>query len=62
MGTTISLDPFIANLRAKLPPETRDTFTDEQLIRLKAALGGAYSREGRNASRAWRLRPRWQSS
>lgn len=33
-------DHFIRNLLAKLPAESRDTFSDVQLMGLKAALGG----------------------
>lgn len=33
-------DPFIRELLAKLPGQSSVTFTDEQLVALKAALGG----------------------
>ncbi|HLA28057.1 MAG TPA: hypothetical protein VJZ49_09205 [Syntrophales bacterium] len=39
-ANTISHDHFIRSLLAKLPAESRDTFSDAQLIGLKAALGG----------------------
>ena len=33
-------DPFVRGLLAKLPASARATFSDEQLLALKAALGG----------------------
>lgn len=39
-ANTIRHDYFIRNLLAKLPAESRDTFTDAQLTGLKAAFGG----------------------
>ena len=33
-------DPFVRNLLARLPEQSRDTFSDEQLQALKLALGG----------------------
>lgn len=37
---TIRDDKFINELLAKLPQASRDTFSDEQLVALKAGLGG----------------------
>ena len=43
----IKSDPFIQGLLKKLPSEERDSFTDRQLLALKAALG-ARRRWGRH--------------
>lgn len=41
ISSQVSNDPFVRNLLARVPAETRATFTDAQLIALKAgALGG----------------------
>ena len=40
-------DPFIRGLLARLPAELRDSFTDEQLLGLKIALG----------ARQWKVHP-----
>jgi hypothetical protein len=39
-ATAISNDPFVKNLLAKVRAESRDTFSDAQLIALKEAAGG----------------------
>ena len=36
----IRLDPFVAGLLERLPKESKDSFTDEQLLSLKVALSG----------------------
>lgn len=38
--TTIREDPFIKALLGKLPPGSRASFSDDQLVALKAGLGG----------------------
>ncbi len=51
-------DPFIKSLLAKLPPQSSETFTDGQLVALKAALGGrswgAHAIDWRRTLSFWR--------
>lgn len=58
--TDITTDPFVAQLLPKLPAESRNSFTPEQLLALKVALGartwGAHALDLRFTLKLWR----WQ--